>query len=116
MHIAIVIIWIVALAVMVSCGFMMHRSNWVFSQRAKILNRNLKEYETLVDFNTMMRKFWIWDIEKFKTVNPMDNPDSYTSRCARMDLIDRLFDEYSGDNPIISEEDERWLREKLSDD
>jgi len=53
--------------------FSMERIDWVHRERMKILNNHkksieerLKDYRNLVSFDEMIRKFWIWDIDKFK--------------------------------------------------
>ena len=56
-------------AVLFGGVYMLFRNEWVFEQRGKLIYYNIDghliilEYE---DYDTMMRKFWVWDIEKFK--------------------------------------------------
>ncbi len=42
------------------------RNLWVYDQRSELLRKSLREYDTYKDYDTMMIKFWVWDIEKFK--------------------------------------------------
>ena len=44
------------------------RNLWVFNRRTE-LNRfenGIHVIENYADYDTMIRKFWIWDVEKFK--------------------------------------------------
>lgn len=52
------------------------RNNWVYNQQKKILNKinpgdsdfeeKIRDFDSYSDYNTMIWKFWIWDINKFK--------------------------------------------------
>ncbi len=47
------------------------RNLWVFNRRIE-LNRfenGIHVIENYADYDTMIRKFWIWDVEKFKLPN-----------------------------------------------
>lgn len=47
------------------------RNSWVFNRRTE-LNRfenGIHVIENYADYDTMIRKFWIWDVEKFKLPN-----------------------------------------------
>ena len=47
------------------------RNTWVFERRTE-LNRfenGVHVIRGYADYDTMMRKFWIWDVEKFKVPN-----------------------------------------------
>lgn len=47
------------------------RNLWVFNRRTE-LNRfenGIHVIENYADYDTMIRKFWIWDVEKFKLPN-----------------------------------------------
>ena len=55
-----------ALFTIIATIFMLFRNKWVFNQRIATLNTDMKEYGKLAEYNTMLFKFWIWDIEKFK--------------------------------------------------
>lgn len=60
----------------VFCIFMMFRNRWVYKARMRVLNdhgadleslgRALKEYHRLPDYNTMVWRWWVWDVEEFK--------------------------------------------------
>lgn len=56
----------VSLIGLLYCMFMVKRNTWVYNERSRILDENPAEYEKLVDYHTMMNKFWIWDINKFR--------------------------------------------------
>lgn len=66
-------------ALLVSIGFLfffLYRNDWVYKKRMAILNapnkttrEQLDDYDSLVDYDTMFWKFWIWDIEKFRKKN-----------------------------------------------
>jgi len=50
------------------------RNRWVYLQRAK-LNRfdgDVHAITQYVDYDDMMKKFWVWDIEKLRLRNPGD--------------------------------------------
>jgi hypothetical protein len=47
------------------------RNEWVFERRVE-LNRfedGVHVIRQYADYNTMLLRFWVWDIEKFKTPN-----------------------------------------------
>lgn len=47
------------------------RNSWVFNRRTE-LNRfenGIHVIKNYTDYDTMIRKFWIWDVEKFKLPN-----------------------------------------------
>ena len=47
------------------------RNSWVFNRRTE-LNRfenGIHVIHNYADYDTMIRKFWIWDVEKFKLPN-----------------------------------------------
>lgn len=56
----------VSLIGLLYCMFMVKRNTWVYNERSRILDENPVEYEKLVNYHTMMKKFWIWDINKFR--------------------------------------------------
>lgn len=41
------------------------RNVWVYRERVRLLYADLAAYRRLPSYNTMMRKFWIWKIERF---------------------------------------------------
>lgn len=43
------------------------RNNWVYAVRINELNKGLWHYKQLETYNAMLFKFWIWNVEKFKT-------------------------------------------------
>lgn len=47
------------------CVFMLFRNKWVYDQRIKILDSDLSKYRKLPDYDTMLNKFWIWNVDKF---------------------------------------------------
>ncbi|PKB90925.1 hypothetical protein A8A01_03195 [Ewingella americana] len=63
---------IIAIAIPVSallwCVFMLHRNSWVYKQRMKVLHgeNGFNEHQKLPSYDYMMRKFWVWDVNKFK--------------------------------------------------
>ena len=47
--------------------FMGYRNYWVCRERNRVvMEEGLEEYYKLPSYNTMVFKFWIWDVEKFK--------------------------------------------------
>lgn len=53
--------------------FFAFQNFWVYRQRMKVLNdeslplnRRLIEYGKLAEYDAMLWRWWIWDIEKFK--------------------------------------------------
>ena len=52
--------------------FMLFRVHWVFDKRMEILRNTemctierIALYERLPSFNAMVRRWWIWDVNKF---------------------------------------------------
>lgn len=55
---------ILSLAWLVFC---LIRNNWTYKARmAAIIDGSLEEYNRLPDYDTMMMRWWVWDVEKFK--------------------------------------------------
>ena len=53
--------------------YMLIRDGWVYYKRRQLAEEDWDsgkwgngEYHKLYDYDTMMRKFWIWDINKLK--------------------------------------------------
>jgi hypothetical protein len=44
------------------------RINWVYINRAIILDEDPNEYYKLPSYDYMCRRWWIWDIEEFKDI------------------------------------------------
>lgn len=62
----------VLIAVLLACAFMLRRNEWVCDVRIQELRkmpveRGLHEHDRLPSYDEMLFKFWIWDVEKFKT-------------------------------------------------
>lgn len=45
--------------------FMLARNQWVYRQRMAVLNADYLIYKSMPSYETMMRKWWIWDAAKF---------------------------------------------------
>lgn len=62
---------IVALALALYSLGLSIRNSWVFERRTELNRFENGEHVILsyADYDTMMRKFWIWDVEKFKLPN-----------------------------------------------
>jgi hypothetical protein len=47
------------------------RNSWVFNRRIELnhFENGIHVIENYADYDTMIRKFWIWDVEKFKLPN-----------------------------------------------
>lgn len=60
-------ITILTIYALVACSilFFQIRNNWVFKTRKNMIDDDFQKYKTLVDYNTMLFRFWIWDVEKF---------------------------------------------------
>jgi hypothetical protein len=54
------------ISVIVGCMFMVIRAEWVYRRRIEIIDNNFEEYHNYLTFEEMMKKFWIWDIEKLR--------------------------------------------------
>lgn len=52
-----------SLVMFLVCGY---RIWWVGRKRIKIIYENFEEYDKYEDFDRMVAKIWIWDVEKFK--------------------------------------------------
>jgi hypothetical protein len=46
-----------------ACIFMLFRNEWVARKCLEAINEDY--YDSLPSYNTMILKFWIWDIRKF---------------------------------------------------
>ncbi len=58
------LIWTAAFALGLSIFIMLLiRNEWVFRERRK-LSRS-PDYERLPSYETMLRRWWVWDINKF---------------------------------------------------
>ncbi len=62
---------------MVFSLFMVYRNQWVYRQYVEALHCSndvsecLREHDRLPkDYDTMMWRWWIWDVEKFKSPAP----------------------------------------------
>jgi hypothetical protein len=44
---------------------MMYRNQWVCTVRNKLIESDWERYHLLPGYDIMMKKFWVWDIEKF---------------------------------------------------
>jgi len=47
------------------CVAMLVRNCWVFSRRGQIYLADVTAWRRLPSYNTMMRKWWIWDAARF---------------------------------------------------
>jgi len=47
------------------CQFMLIRNAWVYRVRTRLLHADMGRYDKLVSYEEMLRRFWIWDIERF---------------------------------------------------
>jgi hypothetical protein len=48
-----------------SSFYYLFRNGWVYRQRVAILQADRDAYQRLPSYETMMRRFWIWDAAKF---------------------------------------------------
>lgn len=53
------------LVIFTALGFFLLRNEWVYKKRLECIDDGT--YHLLPDYDTMFHKFWIWDIEKFKS-------------------------------------------------
>ena len=59
------IIVVVLIIAQLFCLFMLCRSEWVYSQRTKLLYSDYDKYKKLPDYDIMVNKFWVWNVNKF---------------------------------------------------
>lgn len=53
--------------VIIASLYMLARNEWVYTQRTKLLyDDDLDGYLSLIDYNAMMRRWWVWDINKLR--------------------------------------------------
>ena len=45
----------------------LYRNHWVFKARMAVLDQGLDEYHKLEPYDTMLMRWWCWNIEEFKT-------------------------------------------------
>jgi len=63
----ILLYWIVfLLALIIACGYMWARNDWVYKQRMIMLDISMAEYRKLPSYNDMYWRVFCWDINKFK--------------------------------------------------
>jgi hypothetical protein len=60
-----IILWSVQVLMLALCAYMIIRNQWVYRNRLKLLNNDWDTYKKLPSYHAMMRRFWIWDINKF---------------------------------------------------
>lgn len=66
MIIGVYIITALLFLILLFITLMVKRINWVLNARIKVLNElGYMVYRHLPPFNTMLHRFWIWDINKF---------------------------------------------------
>lgn len=59
------VMFILFLVLVTSAATLWIRNNWVFDQSIKLLDQDYAKYKQLPNYNTMICKFWIWNIDKF---------------------------------------------------
>jgi hypothetical protein len=47
------------------CFFKMHRNNWVYKVRLKMIDDDYETYHRLPSYDYMCDCWWIWDVKKF---------------------------------------------------
>lgn len=52
-------------AILAWCLFMLHRNEWVHRERMKAIDKGDGLFDRLPPYEVMMRKFWVWDVNKF---------------------------------------------------
>ncbi len=56
---------VLLVASLAPCFYMLARNEWVFRWRRRIIDRSLEEYHRLPSYDDMMKKWWVWNINKF---------------------------------------------------
>jgi len=56
----------IALVFAIIIFFFFIRNDWVHRKRTQLIHENFDEYKKLEPYNTMVFRFWVWDIKKFK--------------------------------------------------
>lgn len=58
-------------------AFMLYRNSWVYRARQSVLHDPdlplevcMYEYDRLPPYETMLKKFWVWDLDKFMSTDP----------------------------------------------
>lgn len=51
--------------ILFSFVYMFIRNQWVFSVRIKLIDEDHSTYKKLESYDTMMIRFWIWNVKKF---------------------------------------------------
>lgn len=66
---------IIALCLIIGCMFALVRNEWVYRQRIFVLRseNGLEEFKRLPSYDEMMGRFWVWDVEKFKSTQAAEN-------------------------------------------
>lgn len=62
----VIIVWIFLVLCLCFGGlFMLYRNEWLLDEKLRLIKRDFEKTKQLPDYNYMLKKFWIWDIEKF---------------------------------------------------
>lgn len=61
-----IVLMIASLVALACCGLMLLRNNWVYRRRIELIETNYAEYASYLDYQEMLRKWWIWDVEKLR--------------------------------------------------
>lgn len=59
------VMFILFLGLLSSAIMLQIRNNWVYNKRIELLHKGMDKYKLLPSYDTMMYKFWIWNIDKF---------------------------------------------------
>lgn len=50
---------------LLGCFYMLFRNYWVYKNRIRLLHNNYPAYQKLPEYDTMMLRFWVWDVREF---------------------------------------------------
>lgn len=66
------VLYALCIAYFVGAFFMLVRSQWVYSNRMRLLRESggLNLYNQLPPYKEMVWRFWIWDVRKFLKPTP----------------------------------------------
>lgn len=62
---ALFVVLAVTAMIFVTSLYVLHRNNWVYNQRMRLIHEDWDSYQRLPSYDDMMKKFWIWDVKKF---------------------------------------------------
>jgi len=55
-----------ALSILAFGAYLQVRNVMVYRFRSRVLEESMRDYDQLPEYDTMMWRFWVWPLEKFR--------------------------------------------------